>query len=127
MATSAPLAAAAAAAGSVPESYFTVALGARAWMALSGEVGNQISCCQWVAPLPGRQDGVATGRVDLRRAAAGDHAHIRMGANDGDGVKASGTQRQAAFSFFSRTMPPSSILRAISSPAKGSITLRWRG
>src|ERR1700728_1275892 len=51
-ATSAPFAAAAAAAGSVPGSYLTVALGARAWIALSGEVGNQISSSQWVAPLP---------------------------------------------------------------------------
>ena len=41
MATSVVLASAAAAAGSSPELYFTVALGARAWMALSGEVGNQ--------------------------------------------------------------------------------------
>src|SRR4051794_2788249 len=41
IATSAPFAAAAAAAGSVPASYFTVARGARAWIAFSGEVGNQ--------------------------------------------------------------------------------------
>ncbi len=72
----------------------TVALGARAWMALSGEVGNQISCCQCVAPLPGLADGVAAGRIDLRRAAAGDHAHIGVRADDGDGVQASGIQRE---------------------------------
>src|SRR3954469_19822374 len=43
MATSAPFAVAAAAAGSVPASYLTVARGARVWIAFSGEVGNQIS------------------------------------------------------------------------------------
>ena len=32
-----------------------------------------------------------------------------------------------AFSFFSRTMPPSSILREVSNPANGSMTLRCRG
>jgi hypothetical protein len=57
-------------------------------MALSGEVGNQISSCQCVRPgLEG--DGVASRRIDLRRAAAGDHAHIGVSADDGDGVDSS--------------------------------------
>ena len=53
MATSADLASAAAAAGSVPASYNTLADGAFARMFFSGDVGNQISSCQCVAPLPG--------------------------------------------------------------------------
>ena len=94
IATSAPFAAAAAAAGSVPGSYFTVACGARAWIAFNGEVGNQISSIQCVGALSRRLDGVSADRIDLRRAAARNHAHIRVRSDHRDRLQFRGAQRQ---------------------------------
>ena len=63
-------------------------------MALRGEVGNQICSSQRVAPFAGRHDGVAADGIDLSGAAAGDHAHIGVSADDGDGVQLRGVERQ---------------------------------
>ena len=43
-----------------------------------------------------RADGVASGSVDLRGAAAGQHANVGVRADDGDGVDGAGSQRQNA-------------------------------
>src|SRR5271165_6222854 len=44
--------------------------------------------------LTGLGDCIASGWIDLSRAAAGDHAYVRMGANHGYGVQADRNQRE---------------------------------
>ena len=87
MATSAPLAAAAAAAGSVPGSYFTVALRCARLDRLQRRGREPDLLLPMRRALSGRHNGVAADRIDLRRTAAGDHAHIGVRADDRDGVQ----------------------------------------
>jgi len=44
----------------------------------------------------GRHDGIAAGRIDLRRSAAGDHADVGVCADDRDAVNLGGVKRQLA-------------------------------
>ena len=48
--------------------------------------------------MAGRSNGVAADWIDLRGTAAGDHAHIGVGADDGNGMEAASNQRQSAVS-----------------------------
>ena len=96
MATSAPLAAAAAASGSAPGSYVTFACGARASNGLERRGGEPDLLQPPRLPLARRHDGVAADGIDLGRAAAGDHAHICVGADDCNRLDRCGVQRQHA-------------------------------
>ena len=82
----------------------------------SGEVGNQT--CDSHCGLP------APGGSTCADAAAGDHAHIGMIANDGNGLqRCSCREATGDRLFLSRTMECSSMRCAVSNPPSTSTTL----
>ncbi len=74
--------------------------------------------------LARRHDGVSARRIDLRRTAAGNHAHIGVRADDRDAVDLRQRRAEAArSSFFSSTVLSSAICCATSNPPITSTTL----